>query len=167
MAEQLIQNLGVTVKDYRGMSHSYGSGVRDEAMILEVLTQMKKIDKAGSQAKRIAERLSSGEWFGTQTVAFSLMAVGKFVGDNGVGKPYTFTYQINDSKMVNGGSSKPMMQLDVPIDGTTNKSVAVKNTSNGLLYARLITTGQPLIGCLLYTSPSPRDATLSRMPSSA
>ena len=28
-----------------------------------------------------------------------------------------------------------------------------------------IVTG--LIGCLLYTSPSPRDATLSRMPSSA
>ena len=26
---------------------------------------------------------------------------------------------------------------------------------------------QPLKGCLLYTSPSPRDATLSRMPSSA
>ena len=25
----------------------------------------------------------------------------------------------------------------------------------------------PYIGCLLYTSPSPRDATLSRMPSSA
>ena len=25
----------------------------------------------------------------------------------------------------------------------------------------------PLSGCLLYTSPSPRDATLSRMPSSA
>ena len=25
----------------------------------------------------------------------------------------------------------------------------------------------PLMGCLLYTSPSPRDATLSRMPSSA
>ena len=34
------------------------------------------------------------------------------------------------------------------------------------------TIGEPLIGllcdyCLLYTSPSPRDATLSRMPSSA
>ena len=26
---------------------------------------------------------------------------------------------------------------------------------------------EPIIGCLLYTSPSPRDATLSRMPSSA
>ena len=27
--------------------------------------------------------------------------------------------------------------------------------------------GAPLIGCLLYTSPSPRDRTRSRMPSSA
>ena len=27
--------------------------------------------------------------------------------------------------------------------------------------------GAPLIGCLLYTSPSPRDGLLSRMPSSA
>ena len=27
--------------------------------------------------------------------------------------------------------------------------------------------GEPVINCLLYTSPSPRDATLSRMPSSA
>ena len=27
--------------------------------------------------------------------------------------------------------------------------------------------GDYLFGCLLYTSPSPRDATLSRMPSSA
>ena len=39
-------------------------------------------------------------------------------------------------------------------------------------YQQLELTGQPLdiisnITCLLYTSPSPRDATLSRMPSSA
>ena len=30
-----------------------------------------------------------------------------------------------------------------------------------------ILAGDQLYGCLLYTSPSPRDATLSRMPSSA
>ena len=41
--------------------------------------------------------------------------------------------------------------------------------SNGILtwnWMHLITIGQS-IPCLLYTSPSPRDATLSRMPSSA
>jgi len=31
----------------------------------------------------------------------------------------------------------------------------------------LLVTHEVLKGCLLYTSPSPRDATLSRMPSSA
>ena len=30
-----------------------------------------------------------------------------------------------------------------------------------------VDSGSMLYGCLLYTSPSPRDATLSRMPSSA
>ena len=30
-----------------------------------------------------------------------------------------------------------------------------------------VSVREPLYGCLLYTSPSPRDATLSRMPSSA
>ena len=33
--------------------------------------------------------------------------------------------------------------------------------------ARIVTTGALVLACLLYTSPSPRDATLSRMPSSA
>ena len=33
----------------------------------------------------------------------------------------------------------------------------------------VLANGRPVVypGCLLYTSPSPRDATLSRMPSSA
>ena len=31
----------------------------------------------------------------------------------------------------------------------------------------IVKNGRSLKGCLLYTSPSPRDATLSRMPSSA
>ena len=37
----------------------------------------------------------------------------------------------------------------------------------GLLAIYLIWKLVTLMGCLLYTSPSPRDATLSRMPSSA
>ena len=35
------------------------------------------------------------------------------------------------------------------------------------LVVRIMDVGQQSNGCLLYTSPSPRDATLSRMPSSA
>ena len=37
----------------------------------------------------------------------------------------------------------------------------------GILDASLVTTSQIIASCLLYTSPSPRDGLLSRMPSSA
>ena len=45
-----------------------------------------------------------------------------------------------------------------------NKLIFDQNTSNTF---SLIELGRSLYSCLLYTSPSPRDATLSRMPSSA
>ena len=52
----------------------------------------------------------------------------------------------------------------------TNLALALKNIGCkvGLLDADIYGPSIPkMFGCLLYTSPSPRDATLSRMPSSA
>ena len=42
-----------------------------------------------------------------------------------------------------------------------------KNTENQIVVMGSKTWEDPFMPCLLYTSPSPRDATLSRMPSSA
>ena len=52
------------------------------------------------------------------------------------------------------------------------RSVATCNTCRGSGYVRQVKSTflgqmQTTVACLLYTSPSPRDATLSRMPSSA
>ena len=52
------------------------------------------------------------------------------------------------------------------------RSLALCDTSNlcgALEFAEKISRvgTQPIIGCLLYTSPSPRDLSTSRMPSSA
>ena len=46
-------------------------------------------------------------------------------------------------------------------------AAGVINTLAGSGSAITLTILTELLGCLLYTSPSPRDATLSRMPSSA
>ena len=42
-------------------------------------------------------------------------------------------------------------------------------TAESLAFGSLLVEGYPvrLVGCLLYTSPSPRDLAVSRMPSSA
>ena len=46
---------------------------------------------------------------------------------------------------------------------------SVKSNSNVSILTELgkLGSGADVVSCLLYTSPSPRDATLSRMPSSA
>ena len=55
-------------------------------------------------------------------------------------------------------------------DGTIfyGRSTGINGTSFGEICFNTGVTGyQEIFTCLLYTSPSPRDATLSRMPSSA
>ena len=146
IADQLVNGLGTEIEDYVDLGYSYGSGLRDEAMILETLNRIDQKDKAGGIAKRIAEKISEDRWYNTQAVAYSLLAVGKFLGDNSTGDNFTFTYKIGSDQRVNGGSSKPLMHLDVPVDGNSNKSIAIKNTTEGILYTRLILSGQPLIG---------------------
>lgn len=146
VATSLVKSLNTTVKDYRELSYTYGSGLRDEAMILETLVGMKSLDKAGSIAQRISKQLSSGNWYGTQTVAYSLMAIGKFVGNTSVGDQFKFAYQLGNEPVVNAGSITPIMSVEVRVDGNPNKSVGLTNNSNGVLYVNLITLGQPLIG---------------------
>ena len=59
----------------------------------------------------------------------------------------------------NGGK---FAKINRPISGFTYEKDLPKGNHPFQLYSQ----GTPN-GCLLYTSPSPRDATLSRMPSSA
>ena len=54
-------------------------------------------------------------------------------------------------------------------EGGVSRDVIIHVHFDGILHITSITVNVMLVmcSCLLYTSPSPRDATLSRMPSSA
>ena len=54
------------------------------------------------------------------------------------------------------------------IEGTSREQKTIAaSTAEALLPLALLDNELVITHCLLYTSPSPRDATLSRMPSSA
>ncbi len=141
-ASNLIKGRANYIPEYAELSYTYGSNYRDEAMILEALVLMGKMTDAAVVAKRLAENLNSNLWMSTQTTAYGLMAVSKFVGKNTMENKLKFSYAIDDKT---GTRDSEMTMVSFDLKGKT-KSVKVNNTGKGILYVRLITKGVPLGG---------------------
>jgi len=146
VADAMIQGLKKTFNPYRELSGTFGSNLRDEAMVLETLTTMNKNTAADGVARSVAEQLSADRWHSTQTVAYSLMAVAKHVGEGEAGEAFEFSYQFNGSQMTPVTCSSPIMQLELPVVAAEKGELKLENKTGKTLYARIISTGQPLIG---------------------
>lgn len=144
-AKKIAENLSYVVKPYRELSYSYGSEVRDKALIMETMVALVDKPKAFEMLKELSNVLSNdGYWLSTQEVAFALKAIGSFVGMEKRGT-LKFTYKIN-GKEVTASSELPMEQIIIPINGTSKQSVQVENESGAMLFARIISTGTPARG---------------------
>ena len=141
VANQLISGLPMTfpVRPYWGMS--YGSDVRDDAMVLESLTLMQRKGEAEQLVRTIASKLSQETWYSTQTTAYSLLAIAKYCGENN-GKKITANV-VAGSATANINSSSTIAQQVV---GWQNGKAVVKLTNKGsnVLYVRVINQGQPI-----------------------
>ncbi len=151
IARELTQNQTRTIAPYREMSYSYGSDVRDEAQILETLILMGDKDGAGQLARVISDKLSK-QWYATQSVAQSLVALSKLLGDNQTQEGFQFSYQLGGNAVVNAGSKAAMVQIPVSIDKGIRK-VAIKNLGKGILFVRVINRGKPSPSAALAQAP--------------
>ncbi len=145
-ANKLVENLSIRVKSYNEMSYTYGSGTRDKAMILETLCMLNKRKAAFTLLKEISGDLSSERWLSTQTTAYSLIAVSKYVDKNITSSQLKYSYSINDGKLENILSTSPVSQNDISIKSANEQLINIKNTSDGVIFARLILEGIPEIG---------------------
>lgn len=145
VAQQLLKDATTQVNDYRELGYSYGSSLRDQAMILETLTLLGEQEKAIQIIKDISKELSNGRWHSTQEIAYSLLAISKFVGENEVNKRFRFAYEADGQKRIEAGSDLPIMNVNLPTQSGT-QNVAVENLNDGILYAQLILRGQPTAG---------------------
>ncbi len=146
VAGQILAKSSNKVEDYRELSYTYGSGLRDRAIILETLTLMKDNTAAAEMVRAISEELSTQRWYGTHSTSYALLAIGKYVSTTRLDEQLKFAYQLGNGQRVNAGSDKPIMLIDVPVDQLAGQSIQLSNTSKGQLYVRLLLNGQPLVG---------------------
>jgi uncharacterized protein YfaS (alpha-2-macroglobulin family) len=79
-ADSILVGAGFSVKPYSEFAGTYGSALRDRAIILDMAVQLSLWDTADKLYEEIAERLGSDDWYSTQTLGYSLLAVGKYIG---------------------------------------------------------------------------------------
>jgi uncharacterized protein YfaS (alpha-2-macroglobulin family) len=145
VAEKLVNGIASDVEPYTELSYTFGSETRDEAMILETMILLGRNREAGIMMKRISDRINSSRWYSTQTLAFSLKAIGTFISENKLSDELRFVYQANGSQELSVGTQRPVSLIELDLSNSGNK-VMVRNTSGGILYTKLVVRGQPIVG---------------------
>jgi len=143
VARELTSRLSTTVKDYRELSWTYGSGLRDQAMILEVLTRMGDISTAKKVMDEIAGSLASSRWHSTQSTAFALLSIGKFLGTSKADGELIYAYTLN-GKQEKVRSKAPVHRLELPYEGEKGGRISLENTGSGMLFLSMHLEGIPL-----------------------
>lgn len=141
VAKQLVANVNLEVDAYVETGYSYGSGVRDMAMMAEAQQIIGNTNEAAQLIKRISQEMSTQRWYSTQTTAYSLLSIGKFLSSYEK-DDLKYEYIINKGTAITGISKKPTIQAAVEVESSSNKSVKVKNTSSSIMYVRYVLSGQ-------------------------
>ncbi len=139
---QMIARLPLIIKPYYSMYGTYGSDLRDDAMILETLTLLGQQQKAAGQLRLVAARLSQDDWYSTQTTAYSLIAIAQYCGKNKTAAKLVFNYQAAGAKSAVNSPSY-LWQTDIAANGG---KVVLKNNGSNRLYLRLVQQGRPSAG---------------------
>ncbi len=151
VGSRMVANLSLTVKPYRQMAYTYGSDLRDEAMILETLTLLGQRQKASRLVYTVAAKLSQDEWYSTQTTAYSLLAVAQYCGHNRSGNRLQFDVQAGALK-IKVNTDQYLWQNPISSSGG---NAMIRNSGKTRLYIRLIQQGQPALGQEVPTNINP------------
>ncbi|MBM7556474.1 alpha-2-macroglobulin family protein [Halanaerobacter jeridensis] len=142
VAQELIDDLGFDVQEYRETGGTYGSRLRDKAVILDILTQFAKYDQALAVYNDIAEELSTDDWYSTQSTAYSLLAASQYLKATGDSQE-----ELAAEVITAQGEEKEATITDkiaaVPVNDSFGGEVTVKNKSQQPLFATLEWEGIP------------------------
>ena len=145
-ADALISGAGTSVGSYAELSGTFGSDLRDEAMILESLIALGRDAEAGNVARRISSQLTSDASWSTQSLAYALKAMSTYALTQGSGEGVSLSYRWQGGPEKSIASAKPFLTADVDTEGLRTGTLAISNTSGATLFPRIIARGVPSPG---------------------
>ncbi len=139
VAYDLVKNSSSNVDAYGLDYWTYGSDLRDMALIAQAALDTDRSNDGFSMLKTIAEKLNTDQWYSTQSVAQSLLAVGKYVSrfkrDN-----LKADLALNNGNVLSIDHMQPLFLMDLNVKN--QEKYKVTNRSAQDMYVTLVTYGQ-------------------------
>ena len=136
----------VTIAPYRELGGTYGSDLRDRAMVLEAVVLLGMAEHVGPLAKSLSESLSRNAWLSTQETAYALLALSKAVTDPKGEAKSAFSFEWNGGAATAVTSASPIVERRLEVGKAAAPRLVVRNTGTTVLYPRLILSGLPPVG---------------------
>lgn len=145
--KELLKGVPTEVREY-GHNHyyTYGSALRDQAIILEAMTIMNMKSEAVPILRQISSQLNSEHWYSTQTTAFCLMALSRYLMESDRSEGLEYSLGMNTLAMEKVATNKSIARHDLIYENQVNGKVKLTNTGKSNLFLSLSQTGVPLAG---------------------
>lgn len=142
VAKRMIKGLSYQINPYTELGGTFGSDLRDQAMILETLTELGQKTQAAKLLLSVTSKFSVDAWYSTQTTAYALIAMAKYLGQNKSGAKMNYTYTLNGIKKE---VSADATLIQIPLN-VNSRSLSLINEGDNKLFVRLIRQGQAPTG---------------------
>jgi|WetSurMetagenome_2_1015567.scaffolds.fasta_scaffold00591_5 alpha-2-macroglobulin len=137
-----VRNLKTDTEFY---SYYYGSDLRDKEIILYTLTNLGNTNEAMAVLKEVAQRLSSNDWYSTQTTAWGLYAYMNFshrVSNGTQGGDVKASVNLNGNKEMLNAQGGTILKEYKTASGKNN--IVVRNESKIPLFVTITEKGVSL-----------------------
>ena len=140
-AAELTGNAGRTIAAYTSDNSTYGSSLRDEAMILETMLLTGKEKDAFRQAQHLAAYLRNETAYNTHATAYALLALGQLY-EKYSGK-LDFEWSLNTAAPTSVKTAKASWFQLIPPQNAAAQ-LRVRNHGDGKIHASLYQRSRPL-----------------------
>ena len=134
------------IQSYRELAFTYGSDLRDRAMVLEAVVLLGLSEHVGPLAKGLSEALSTNAWLSTHETAYALLALSKAAGDSKGEAKTAFSFEWSGAAATAVSSASALVERKLELGKSAAPKLVVRNTGSATLYPRLILSGLPAVG---------------------
>lgn len=145
-AKEMLMGLPSEVENHAKTDETYGSALRDMAMVLETLQWIEDVTLGAEVFQKIVTQMNQEGYFSTQTTAYTLAALSRFAeavgqkNEQNLSCSYRFQGKTQQTE-----TNKKMMTLQLAENaGDYQGEVEIKNTGKSPLFVKVVNQGIPL-----------------------